>query len=39
MPVDNFRVCYILNKEACTITIIRVLYVGRDIDEQLKNYL
>ena len=37
MLVDHFRVCYILCKETSTITVIRVMYVGRDIDEQLKN--
>lgn len=39
MLVDNFRVCYILRKETQTITVIRVLYVGRDIDEQIKHFL
>lgn len=39
MSVDNFRVCYILCKETGTITVIRVMYVGRDIDEQLESFL
>lgn len=38
MPVDNYCVFYILDKESCVITIIRVMYGGRDIDEQLRKY-
>lgn len=37
MPVDNFIVFYILNAEDETVTVIRVMYGGRDIDKQLKN--
>ena len=37
MPVDNFVVLYIPNEETGIVTVIRVMYGGRDIDEQLKN--
>lgn len=37
MPVDNFSVFYIPKNEDKTVTIIRVIYTGRDIDEQLKK--
>ena len=38
MPVDNYCVMYIPNKEDAVVTIIRVMYGGRDIDAQLKKY-
>ncbi len=38
MPVDNYLVFYILDKEAGLVTIIRVMYSGRDVDAQLKDY-
>ena len=37
MPVDNFIVFYISNVEDETVTVIRVMYGGRDIDKQLKK--
>jgi toxin ParE1/3/4 len=37
MPVDNFIVLYIPKEEAGTVTVIRVMYGGRDIDVQLKK--
>ncbi len=37
MPVDNFVVLYILKEEDETVTVIRVMYSGRDIDVQLKK--
>lgn len=37
MPVDNFIVFYIPNTEDKTVTVIRVLYGGMDIDKQIKN--
>ncbi|MGD7024025.1 type II toxin-antitoxin system RelE/ParE family toxin [Rossellomorea vietnamensis] len=37
MPVDNFSVFYIPRKKDKTVTIIRVMYGGRNIDEQLKK--
>lgn len=38
MPVDNFAVMYIPNEETAVITIIRVIYGGRNIDEQLNKH-
>lgn len=38
MPVDNYCVLYIPNAENAVVTIIRVMYGGRDIDVQLKKY-
>lgn len=38
MPVDNYCVLYIPNKEDAVVTIIRVMYGGRDMDTQLKKY-
>lgn len=37
MPVDNFIVFYIPNAENQTVIVIRVMYVGMDIDKQLKK--
>ena len=37
MPVDNFVVMYIPNEEKCVVTIIRVMYGGRDIDTEMKS--
>ena len=38
MPVDNYLVFYIPNKDIGIVTVIRVMYVGRDVDNQLNNY-
>lgn len=38
MPVDNYCVLYIPDKEKAVVTIIRVMYGGRDIETQLKKY-
>ena len=38
MPVDNYRVFYIPDKDAGIVTVIRVIYAGRDVDNQLSNY-
>ena len=38
MPVDNYIVFYIPNHETETVTVIRVMYGGRDVDSQLKKY-
>ena len=38
MPVDNYCVLYIPNKENKVVTIIRVMYGGQNIDAQLKRY-
>ena len=35
MPVDNFVVLYIPNEDTGVVTIIRVMYGGRNIKEQL----
>jgi toxin ParE1/3/4 len=38
MPVDNYCVLYIPDIEKAIVTIIRVMYGGRDIEAQLKKY-
>ena len=38
MPVDNYLVFYIPDKDAGIVTVIRVIYAGRDVDNQLSNY-
>lgn len=38
VPVDNYCVLYISDKETGIVTIIRVMYGGRDIETQLRNY-
>ena len=35
MPVDNYCVFYIPDRKEMTVTIIRVIYGGRDIGKQL----
>ena len=37
-PVDNYLVFYIPNMDKQTVTVIRVMYGGRDIDNELKRY-
>lgn len=37
MPVDNYLVLYIPQKEEETVTVIRVMYGRRDIGAQLKQ--
>ena len=37
MPVDNYLVFYISNHDSKTVTVMRVMYGGRDIDRQLKS--
>lgn len=37
MPVDNYLVFYIPDKDAGIVTVIRVMYAGRDVDSQLKG--
>lgn len=37
MSVDNYLVFYILDKEAQIVTVIRVMYGGRDTDKQLNQ--
>jgi toxin ParE1/3/4 len=38
MPVDNYLVFYIPDKDAGVVTVIRVMYAGRNVDGQLKNH-
>lgn len=38
MQVDNYCVFYIPDAENAVVTIIRVIYGGRDIDTQLNKY-
>ena len=37
MPVDNYLVFYIPEHETKIVTVIRVMYGGRDIDAQLRK--
>ncbi len=37
MPVDNYLVFYIPDKNTGIVTVIRVIYAGRDVDNQLNN--
>lgn len=39
MPVDNYCVLYILDIDKAVVTIIRVMYGGRDIETQLAQRL
>ena len=38
MPVDHYVVLYIPNEEKAVVTVIRVMYGGRDIEKQLNKY-
>lgn len=38
LPVDNFCVMYIPDVENAIVTIIRVMYGGRNIDNILEKY-
>ena len=38
MPVDNYCVLYIPDMEKAVVSVIRVMYGGRDIDTQLNRY-
>ena len=38
LPVDNYVVLYIPDSDKKVVTILRVMYVGRDIDNQLNLY-
>ena len=37
MPVDNYLVFYIPNHQVKTVTVLCVMYGGRDIDAQLRK--
>ena len=36
MPVDNYLVFYVPTHDDLTVTVMRILYCGRDIDRQLE---
>ena len=38
LPVDNYVVFYIPNEETKVVTVIRVMYGGRNIDKELKEH-
>ena len=38
LPVDNYVVLYISDSDKKVVTILRVMYTGRDIDNQLNFY-
>lgn len=38
IPVDNYLVFYIPDKDAGIVMVIRVMYAGRDVDSQLKEH-
>lgn len=38
MPVDHYLVFYISNEAAALVTVIRVMYAGRDADAQLQEH-
>ena len=38
LPVDNYVVLYISDSNKKVVTILRVMYAGRDIDNQLNFY-
>jgi toxin ParE1/3/4 len=38
MPVDNYLVFYIPDKKAGIVTVIRVMYAGMNVAEQLENH-
>ena len=37
MPVDNYLVFYVPDHQVKTVTVLRVMYGGRDIDAQLRK--
>ena len=37
MQVDKYLIFYIPDKESHTVTVLRILYGGRDIDRQMEN--
>lgn len=38
MPADNYIVLYIPDDNTATVTILRVMYGGRDMDDELKRH-
>ena len=37
LPVDNYLVFYLSDETSATVSIIRIMYGGRDIDKQLND--
>ena len=37
LPVDNYIVFYLPDETSATVSIIRIMYGGRDIDKQLND--
>ena len=37
MPVDNYLVFYVPDHQVKTVTVLRIMYGGRDIDAQLRK--
>ena len=37
MPVDNYLVFYIVDNRTTTVTVLRIMYRGRDVDVQLSS--
>ena len=37
MPVDNYLVFYIPDDDTKTVTVVRIMYNGRDVDTQLNQ--
>ncbi len=38
MPADHYAVLYIPNEEKAVVTVIRVMYGGRNMEKQLNKY-
>lgn len=38
MPVDNYLFFYIPDEQAALVTVIRVMYAGRDVDARLQEH-
>lgn len=39
VPIDNYCVLYFVNDENMTVSIMRVMYGGRDIRKQIEKYI
>ncbi|MBD5544916.1 MAG: type II toxin-antitoxin system RelE/ParE family toxin [Lachnospiraceae bacterium] len=37
VPVDNYVVYYIVDSNLCTVTVIRIVYGGQDIEGSIKS--
>ena len=37
LPVDNYIVFYIVDHDKKVVTVVRIVYGGRDIEEELNN--